>query len=1269
MKKLIAIIVLVSFCIGQAGPAYALRPQGGRSNAIGRLGADIIAGTGKAGAAAGLEQDSSILLDRKSPPPQPVDIASFTVINSKPGKTEDGSLFKIDSDGLEHFETENLESFNEMIFEMGRILIDTQTESEEKIKEMTPHEIMQRFNRFASLRMQNFILEMAIEYNLDMHTEVILQWGSPKLARYHLVPLPKVPGGHRHVLNIDIAAFIDDNLLEAEVLHEILHPRVNPWLRNIHLDLPELIKAVPDAAIDFPDTNPEPGFYAQEAPVDRPEAFKNLAAALAELFVLGREYDYIDKKGATSAVVERLRSQDNPLDKGSRVADMLEKEGFERIEAILDFMSDENDSVYEYPESSENTKRIPKGARLLKGIDPSLLSSILKSLNERLNACLCEPMDVLPKTLDDVAKLIQDKGVQEIELYLDDEKGHLMGQEQSVLLIVNESTLGILRGGISVDRSSLKSSRTGKALAPITDSDGIALPDPATFRILLVNVGGRRRAIISAQVKKPLEVEPAPLEGKYDFGKKYRFIDVERSLSEKEARRKVLTSIRWANRNKSQILRRLGEPATKIENVKVLLSDFSGNTHIIEVPVDKLDAYFEQGIPLTDEQKKYFPTTADKSGLVAKIDPYSLRIVDYADDDEEIEALMLCSITDRDGNPFEGDDRAKLAKTVKRLNEKEMTVYVSAEPEVYFFRKSPDGRLFSSDNAGYYSMIGNLPLDIQAAFSYLIRAMETAGITARYIHPEVGPGQFEVPIEHQDLLKFGDSLVFYKYLVQKAASKSGLVASFLPKPIEGKAGNGQHIHLSAFKGKTNLFWEKGAKHNLSEFAHRFIAGLIEYSYSILPIIGPARTAYERLVPGYEAPCDGAVTDKGRSGEVRVPASNSMASTRVEFRPPNPLGNPYAQLRVVVEAGLRGVEKNLPSRKIYEENLYKMPPAQKIKEGIKQLPGRNDFLGIDAPKALKHAQALMLVDPNHPFVEEVKARMREATYDKLTPEQKDRFKEMYGVDEQNAALVFEGMKDHAIKSFDEAIDTVNNEQAQDRKEFIQSLFTKGELEYLASPEEAETGFMEQNSLLGPAIVSEAAPLPTAAGAAGNAIGNDVVAFKSALVSSQFAKPDITATPAQAWIFLPEITKQTGIGILATQIKGSQDVLLVDTIEEKEKLVSSGVPNITRDNVAALQEYEGKTIDEVVRIIAMKMAQQYGITDVTCLHTPDETFMDMPLVIGSEENPVTIRGITITPAEIRNQLLQILTDMGVTGISAITDADLDAYDKAETLTESI
>ena len=91
---------------------------------------------------------------------------------------------------------------------------------------------------------------------------------------------------------------------------------------------------------------------------------------------------------------------------------------------------------------------------------------------------------------------------------------------------------------------------------------------------------------------------------------------------------------------------------------------------------------------------------------------------------------------------------------------------------------------------------------------------------------------------------------------------------------------------------------------------------------------PTTNSYKRLVPGYEAPVNLAMSQRNRSAAARIPMySDSPESKRVEFRCPDPSANAYLAFAAMLMAGLDGVSNRIDPGEPLDRNIYDLPPEQ------------------------------------------------------------------------------------------------------------------------------------------------------------------------------------------------------------------------------------------------------------------------------------------------------------------------------------------------------
>ncbi len=227
---------------------------------------------------------------------------------------------------------------------------------------------------------------------------------------------------------------------------------------------------------------------------------------------------------------------------------------------------------------------------------------------------------------------------------------------------------------------------------------------------------------------------------------------------------------------------------------------------------------------------------------------------------------------------------------------------------------------------GYFPVAPNDTLmDLR---TQMVLTLEECGVPVEMQHHEVGgPGQAEIDIRFNTLVKQADSLLLYKYIVKNTARKAGKTVTFMPKPVFGDNGTGMHVHQSLWKSEKPLFFDEDGYAGLSQMARYYIGGLLTHAPALLAIVASTTNSYKRLVPGYEAPVNLVFSKGNRSAAVRVPLTDNPKAKRIEFRPPDPTANPYLAFSALLMAGLDGIRREIePSDYGYgpvDRNLYHM----------------------------------------------------------------------------------------------------------------------------------------------------------------------------------------------------------------------------------------------------------------------------------------------------------------------------------------------------------
>src|SRR3989449_158782 len=270
----------------------------------------------------------------------------------------------------------------------------------------------------------------------------------------------------------------------------------------------------------------------------------------------------------------------------------------------------------------------------------------------------------------------------------------------------------------------------------------------------------------------------------------------------------------------------------------------------------------------------------------------------------------------------------------------------SAPQHGFYFVDAEEGRWNSAretNNLGYRPRVkeGYFPVPptdhYQDLRTEMVQRMIAAGVDIECHHHEVGgPGQAEIDIRYNTLLKSADGMMMYKYIVRNTAYRAGKSVTFMPKPLFGDNGSGMHVHQSLWANKKPLF--AGDEYaGLSEMALHYAGGLLKHAPALAAFVAPTTNSYKRLVPGYEAPVNLAYSQRNRSAAVRIPMySQSPKAKRLEFRCPDPSCNPYLTFSAMLMAGIDGIQNKLDPGKPLDVNIYDLEPED-AKE-VAQTPG-------------------------------------------------------------------------------------------------------------------------------------------------------------------------------------------------------------------------------------------------------------------------------------------------------------------------------------------
>lgn len=374
----------------------------------------------------------------------------------------------------------------------------------------------------------------------------------------------------------------------------------------------------------------------------------------------------------------------------------------------------------------------------------------------------------------------------------------------------------------------------------------------------------------------------------------------------------------------------------KVGFIQLWFSDILGTPKSFQITPAELSSALEEGMTFDGSAIDGF-SRIQESDVIALPDPTTFSLLPS----DQTVAQVFCDIYNLDGSPFEGCPRNTLRRALDHAHSLGYSFFAAPELEFFYFDKDVSNGPKPLDSGSYFELtVSNLPSQLRKK---TVLALEDMGIPVEYSQHEDAPSQHEIDLRYTDALSMADNIMTSRLIIKEIAAASGVLASFMPKPIVGVQGSGMHTHFSLFKDNKNAFYDDRDETGLSKVAKHFIAGLLHHAPEITAITNQWVNSYKRLVVGYEAPVYISWARNNRSALVRVPTpkTTNSQSTRIEYRALDPAVNPYLAFAVILGAGLAGIEGEYELAPQIQDNLYKLSTEEVDALGIESLPGNLD----------------------------------------------------------------------------------------------------------------------------------------------------------------------------------------------------------------------------------------------------------------------------------------------------------------------------------------
>ncbi|HEV7510170.1 MAG TPA: glutamine synthetase family protein, partial [Candidatus Acidoferrum sp.] len=344
----------------------------------------------------------------------------------------------------------------------------------------------------------------------------------------------------------------------------------------------------------------------------------------------------------------------------------------------------------------------------------------------------------------------------------------------------------------------------------------------------------------------------------------------------------------------------------RIKAVTVLFSDLEGRLHMLDYDKKFLIKSWDN---LTFDGSSIRGFTAQRESDLRLAMDWSAFYWVPADIFGSGKVLVFGEVIDKDGTAYSADIRGMLKGFAQALHKKEgYTLNAANEIEGFLFqgadaerRYNETGRFEYVNTGGYYHSLPGDPL--RTFIDTTAEVQRAMGFQNEKDHPEVAPSQFEINYSYGEVVAAADQIQLYKLVCRQVATRMGLTASFLPKPVVGVNGNGMHTNVSISNGK-NLCWDAKGEEKLSKFGWSFVDRILTHGNDICLLLNASVNAYRRLDPHFEAPNQIKASPVDRGSMIRIPIGNEK-SMRVEVRSVAPDANPYMVMYSIFKTGLDG----------------------------------------------------------------------------------------------------------------------------------------------------------------------------------------------------------------------------------------------------------------------------------------------------------------------------------------------------------------------------